>query len=158
MIVSLATFTAIHVIISLAGIGSGLVVVFGLIAGRRLDGWTAVFLATTVLTSVTGFGFSFDHLLPSHIVGLISLVVLAAAIFARYGRGLAGGWRRVYVIGAVVALWFNVFVLIVQSFQKVPALKTLAPTQSEPPFLIAQCAALVLFIALGAAATIKFRD
>jgi len=83
---------------------------------------------------------------------------VVAAIFARYGRGLAGGWRRVYVIGAVVALWFNVFVLIVQSFQKVPALKTLAPTQSEPPFLIAQCAALVLFIALGAAATIKFRD
>src|SRR5471032_3696876 len=98
MIVSLATFTAIHVIISLAGIGSGLVVVFGLIAGRRLDGWTAVFLATTVLTSVTGFGFSFDHLLPSHIVGCLSLVVLALAIFARYGRRLAGAWRTTFAI------------------------------------------------------------
>jgi hypothetical protein len=157
MIFSLATYTLVHVVISLVGIGSGLIVVLGLIVGKRLDLWTALFLATTVATSVTGFGFPFDHLLPSHIVGGISLVVLAVAIVARYGRHLAGAWRRIYVIGAVVALYLNVFVLIVQAFLKVPALNTLAPTQSEPPFLIAQLVVLALFIGLGAAAAIRFR-
>jgi hypothetical protein len=158
MIFSLATFTLVHVAISLAGIGSGLVVALGLLSGKRLDGWTAVFLATTVATSVTGFGFPFDHLLPSHFVGGISLLVLALAIFARYGRGLAGGWRRVYVIAAVVALYLNVFVLVVQLFRRVPVLEALAPTQSEPPFAAAQLAVLALFVALGVTAAIRFRD
>jgi hypothetical protein len=158
MIFSLATYTLLHIVISLVGIGSGLVVVFGMIAGKRLDGWTAVFLTTTVATSVTGFGFPFDHLLPSHIVGCLSLVVLALAIFARYGRRLAGAWRTTFAISAVVALYFNVFVLIVQSFLKVPALHALAPTGSEPPFAITQGLVLLLFIALGTFATIRFRD
>ena len=144
--------------ISLIGIGSGLVVSLGMLTGKRLNGWTGLFLATTVLTSVTGFGFPFDQLLPAHIVGGISLVVLALAIFARYGRRLAGAWRRVYVIGAVVALYLNVFVLVVQLFRRVPALQTLAPTQSEPPFVIAQVAVLALFILLGVFATKRFRS
>jgi hypothetical protein len=154
---TLATFTLVHVAISLAGIVSGLIVVFGLIAGKRLDGWTMVFLATTVATSVTGFGFPFDHLLPSHIVGGLSLAVLALAIFARYGRHMAGAWRRLYVIGAVVALYFNVFVLVVQLFRRVPLLIALAPTQSEPPFQIVQGVALLVFIGLAIAALRKFR-
>jgi hypothetical protein len=108
-----------------------------------------VFLATTAATSLTGYGFPFDHLLPSHIVGAISLVVLALAIYARYGRHLSGGWRTVYVIGATTALYLNVFVLVVQSFMKVPVLHDLAPTQSEPPFAVAQLAVLILFIVLG---------
>ena len=127
-----------------------------MLTGKRLDGWTALFLASTVATSVTGFGFPFDHLLPSHIVGGISLVVLAVASYARYGRRLAGGWRAAYVIGAVVAFYLNVFVLIVQLFRRVPALTALAPTQSEPPFAIAQLGVLVLFIALGVMATKRF--
>jgi hypothetical protein len=155
---STATFTLVHVLISLAGIGMGLVVLFGLLARKRLDGWTAAFLVTTVATSVTGFGFPFDHLLPSHIVGIISLVVLALAIVARYPLGLAGAWRRTYVITATIALYFNVFVLVVQSFQKVPALRALAPTQSEPPFAIAQGAVLLLFIGLGTVATLRAKD
>jgi hypothetical protein len=157
MIFTLATFTLLHVVISLIGIGSGLVVAIGLVQGKRLDGWTTIFLTTTVATSVTGYGFPFEHLLPSHIVGGISLLVLAAAIFARYGRRLAGGWRRVYVIAAVAALYFNVFVLVVQLFRRVPALQALAPTQSEPPFAIAQLVVLALFIGLGAKAAIGFR-
>jgi uncharacterized membrane protein SirB2 len=154
----LATFTFVHVVLSPLGIGSGLVVLFGLINGRRLDGWTAVFLITTAATSLTGFGFPFDHVLPSHVVGVISLIVLAMAGLARYPRHLAGAWRRVYVIGAVVALYLNVFVLIVQAFLRVPALKSLAPTQAEPPFLIAQLVVLALFIVLGVVAVRGFRD
>jgi hypothetical protein len=145
----LAIYTIVHVVISLVGIGSGLIVMFGLLAGQRLDGQTVLFLATTVATSVTGYGFPFEHLLPSHIVGAISLVVLALAIYARYARHLAGPWRATYVICAVLALYLNVFVLIVQLFLNVPALHLLAPTQSEPPFGVAQLVVLVLFIALG---------
>jgi hypothetical protein len=146
---NLATYTLVHVAISLVGIGSGLIVLFGLLGGKRLNASTAVFLATTVATSVTGYGFPFTHLLPSHIVGAISLLVLAVATYARYGRHLAGNWRGTYVICAVAALYFNVFVLVVQSFLKVPALHALAPTQSEPPFAVAQLVVLVLFIVLG---------
>jgi hypothetical protein len=153
----LPAFTAVHVIISLIGIGSGLVVVFGLLTAKRLDGWTAIFLASTLLTSLTGFGFPFTHLLPSHVVGLISIVVLAVAILARYSFHLARAWRATYVIGAVVALYFNVFVLIVQVFQKVPALKEMAPTQSEPPFALTQVVVLALFVVLGIASVIRFR-
>src|SRR6266545_8171934 len=116
-----STFTTVHVVLSLVGIGSGLVVLFGLLAGKRLHPWTALFLATTILTSVTGFGFPFDHLLPSHKVGIISLVALAIAIVARYALHLTGAWRRTYVISTALALYLNVFVLVVQSFEKVPA-------------------------------------
>lgn len=157
MIFTLTTYTILHVLISLVGIASGLIVMFGLLAGRRLDGWTAIFLLTTVLTSVTGFGFPVHEFLPSHAVGILSLVVLAVTIPARYTFRLAGSWRWVYVIGAMVALYFNVFVLIVQLFLKVPALKALAPTQSEPPFALAQGAVLVLFVILTVAAVLKFR-
>lgn len=145
---STATYTSLHVLISLVGIGSGLIVMFGFLVGRRLGGMTAVFLVTTVLTSVSGFGFPFDHLLPSHIVGIISLVMLAIAIPARYVFHLAGAWRTTYVIGAAIALWLNVFVLVAQLFGKVPALKALAPTQKEPPFLVAQLLVLGLFVVL----------
>jgi hypothetical protein len=147
----------VHVLISLAGIGSGFVVVFGLLAGKRLDGWTALFLATTVATSVTGFGFPFDHLLPSHVVGIVSLFVLALGIVARYPLHLAGAWRRVYVICSVIALYLNVFVLVVQAFRRVPTLQALAPTQSEPPFGAAQGLVLIAFVALGVFAAIRFR-
>jgi hypothetical protein len=154
---SLHTFTLVHVLLSLAGLASGLVVVIGLLKGRRLDGWTAFFLATTVATSATGFLFPVDHVLPSHIVGVISLVVLALAIVARYPFHLAGAWRRVYVIGAVLALYLNAFVGVVQAFMKIPALKALAPTQAEPPFAIAQILVLALFVALGTFAVLRFR-
>lgn len=153
---SLSTFTLVHVVISLVGIASGFVVLVGLLAAKRLDGWTGLFLLTTVLTSVSGFGFPFDHLLPSHEVGIISLVVLAVAIAARYPLHLAGGWRWIYLVGAVMALYLNVFVLVVQAFEKVPALKAMAPTQSEPPFLVAQLVVLGLFIVLGFFAVKKF--
>jgi hypothetical protein len=158
MMSGMTAFTIVHVVLSLVGIVSGLVVVAGLIAARRLDGWTLLFLVTTVATSVTGFGFPFAHLLPSHVVGVISLVVLAVAILARYVRHLAGAWRTTYVIGTVVALYLNVFVLIVQAFRRVPVLAAMAPTQSEPPFLFAQLAVMALFIVLGIAAVRGFRD
>jgi hypothetical protein len=154
---NLETYTLLHVVISLIGIVSGAVAVAGLLSGKRLDTTTAVFLSTTVLTSLTGYGFPFDHLLPSHIVGAISLVVLAVAIYARYARRLAGGWRAAYVVSAVAALYFNCFVLVVQAFRRVPALNALAPTQSEPPFAVVQLVGLVLFLALGFAALRRFR-
>jgi hypothetical protein len=145
---SLSTFTTFHVVLSLIGIAAGFVVLFGMLGSKKLPGWTALFLATTVLTSATGFLFPFDHLLPSHIVGIISLVVLAIALFALYGRRLAGSWRWIYVVTAMVSLYLNVFVAVVQGFLKVPALHALAPTQAEPPFAIAQGVVLVIFIVL----------
>jgi hypothetical protein len=153
---SLATYTVIHVIISLVGIGSGLIVLFGMFSSKRLDGLTALFLVTTVLTSVTGFFFPFVHVTPGIILGILSLIVLAICIPARYMFHMAGKWRATYVITAVVALYFNCFVLIAQSFQKVPALHKLAPTGSEPPFGIAQGILLVLFIVAGVRAVKKF--
>ncbi len=152
------TFTLVHVVISLVGILSGFIVLFGMLTAKRLNGWTALFLATTVATGVTGFGFPIDHLLPSHKVGIISLVVLAVAIFARYRRNLAGAWRKTYVISAVIALYLNVFVLIVQAFLKIPALKNIAPTPNDPPFKLTQLVVLATFIALGIVAAIRFRN
>jgi hypothetical protein len=154
---SLSTYTTIHVIISLIAIATGFITVFGMLTGNRMASWTAIFLVMTVLTSVTGFGFPFDHFLPSHGVGAVSLVFLAVALFAVYVKHLAGAWRWIYVVSAIVALWFNVFVLIVQSFMKISALKALAPTQSEPPFQIAQGVVLVLFVILTILAVRKFR-
>ena len=154
---STSTFTAVHVVLSLIGIVAGIVVLAGMLRARRPAGWTALFLATTVLTSVTGFFFPVDHLLPSHIVGIISLVVLAIALLALYGYRLAGSWRWLYVGSAVLALYLNVFVGVVQVFQKLPVLTRLAPTQSEPPFLVAQVAVLATFVALGIRAVVRFR-
>jgi hypothetical protein len=153
---STGTYTLLHVLISLVGIGSGLVVMFGFLTGKRLDGWTALFLVTTVLTSVTGFGFPVDHLLPSHIIAILSLVILAVAISARYVFHLSGAWRSTYVVTAAIALYLNVFVLVVQTFMKVPAVHALAPTQKEPPFLIAQIVVMLIFIGLTVLAVKKF--
>jgi hypothetical protein len=153
---SLSTFTTVHVLISLVGIGSGFAVLLGLFSAKRVNGLTALFLLTTALTSVTGFGFPFTHLLPSHKIAIISLVVLAIAILARYSFHMVGKWRWIYVVTAMIALYLNLFVLVFQSFEKVPALKAIAPTQSEPPFLVAQLAVMAICIVLTIFAVKKF--
>ena len=153
---SLSTFTMVHVVISLIGILSGLIVLYAMLTSRDLMFWTAVFLGTTVLTSVTGFMFPSHQLLPSHIFGGISIVVLAVALYALYARHLAGHWRWIYVSGALFALYLNMFVGVVQSFQKVTFLQPLAPTQSELPFVIAQAGLLAAFVALGYLAITRF--
>jgi hypothetical protein len=153
---SASTFTNLHVIISLIGIAAGLVVLYGMLEAKRMPGWTGVFLTATILTSVTGFFFPAAQLLPSHVVGIISLVVLAIALAALYLYHLAGAWRWIYVVCAVVALYFNCFVGVVQAFQKIPAVHALAPTQAEPPFLIAQLVVLAIFIVLGFLAVKRF--
>ena len=151
MTFNLQTFTLFHVLVSLGGIVSGLVVAGGLAGGRRLATWAAVFLVTTLATSVTGFGFPSDTVLPSHIVGIISLVVLAAVIVAHV-KDLAGPWLRVYASGVVAATYLNCFVLVAQLFRRVPDLAALAPTQSELPFALAQLLVLASFVWLGVAA------
>jgi hypothetical protein len=153
---STASFTLFHVILSLIGIGSGLVVVVGMLAAKRLDGWTALFLATTVLTNVTGFLFHSAHFGPPHVIGLLSLLLLVLAILARYSYHMAGSWRWVYVVTAMLSLYFNVFVGVVQAFQKVPLLQPLAPTGSEPPFAIAQGLVLLAFVVLTVFALKRF--
>jgi hypothetical protein len=153
----MSTYTAIHVAISLIGIASGLAVVGGFLTARRLDRLTAIFLATTVLTGVTGFGFPVDRVLPSHIVGAASLVALAVAIYARYARHMAQGWRTTYVLTAILSLYFNVFVAVVQAFRRVPFLEAMAPTQSEPPFAAAHIAVLIVFLALAIVALRTFK-
>jgi len=154
---SVGAFTTLHVLISLVAIASGLIVLLAMIANRRLDGLTAFFLVTTILTSVTGFFFHSKAFGPPHIVGVISLVVLAASLFALYVRKLAGVWRPVYVVTAVLALYLNCFVLVVQAFQKIAFLNAFAPTGSEPPFAAAQGATLVLFVILGFLAVRRYR-
>jgi hypothetical protein len=154
---SLSTFTTVHVIISLVGIVSGILVVLGMLSGSKSNGLIALFLASTILTSVTGYFFPADKVLPSHIVGAISLLVLALAVVAFYGKHLAGSWRWIYVVTAVIALWFNCFVGVVQAFQKVSLLQPLAPTQSEPPFQIAQAALLLIMIVAGVVAVRRWR-
>lgn len=154
---SLATFTLLHVAISLIAIVTGLVVATGMGRSKRLPGWTAVFLVTTFLTSATGFGFPFTGLLPSHIFGIITLVVMAVSVPGLYLFHLAGHWRWIYIVGAVFTLYLNAFVLVVQAFLKVPFLTPLAPTQSEPPFAVAQLVALVLCVWLGVRAVRGFR-
>jgi hypothetical protein len=154
---TLATFTAVHVVLSLIGIVTGFVVMFSFLGGKRLRVWTALFLITTIATSITGFGFPVDHLLPSHIVGALSLVVLAVAIIALYGLHFRGIWRRIYVVCTALALYFNVFVGVTQAFLKVPSLHALAPQQTESPFLVAQLFVLALFILLTVVAVKRFR-
>jgi hypothetical protein len=154
---STAAFTQFHVLLSLIGIVSGIVVALAMLGANRLPALTAIFLLTTAATSVTGFMFHFASFGPPEIIGVISLVVLAVAILALYRYKLAGAWRWIYVATAVLALYLNVFVGVVQTFQKVAFFHALAPTQTEPPFAIAQGIVLIAFIALGLAAAKKFR-
>jgi len=153
----LQIYTIIHTILSLIAIFTGLIVVFGMLAGNRLDGWTKWFLFTAVATTITGFFFPFHGFTPAIGLGIISLPFLALTIFARYSRRLAGTWRRIYVAGAVICLYFNLFVLVVQSFEKIPALHVLAPTQTESPFKLSQLVVLVVSILLLIVALFRFR-
>ena len=153
---SLSAFPTLHVVISLIGIATGFIVLYGLLNAQRLEPWTAVFLVTTILTSVTGFMFPIGGLTPGLVIGAISLVVLAIAVLALYILRLAGPWRWVYVVTALLALYLNVFVGVVQAFQKLAFLQPLAPTQSEPPFAVAQLAVLALFLVLGYLAVRRF--
>ena len=153
---SLAAFTQFHVALSLIGILSGLVVLLGMLGSKQLNAVTAIFLITTVLTSLTGFLFPYHGVTPGIVIGILSLIALLLAILARYAFHYAGGWRATYVVTSVIALWFNVFVLIVQSFEKVPFLHALAPTQTESPFKITQIVVLAVFIVLGVRAVRKF--
>lgn len=157
MILAMTPFTLVHVLLSLIGIASGLVVLHGLIRAERREGWTEIFLFSTLATSLTGFLFPFHGFTPAIGVGIISVILLAAAIAARYAYRLAGSWRGIYVVSAVAALYLNVFVLVAQAFQKVPVLHTLAPNGSEPPFAIVQGAVLVFFAIAGLLATRRFR-
>jgi hypothetical protein len=154
---SLPAFTLLHVIISLIAIGSGLIAVGGMFASHRLRGTTALFLLTTILTSVTGFLFPIRGFTPAVGVGIVSCAILMTALFGYYRKNLAGAWRWIYVIAAIAALYLNVFVVVVQSFMKVAALNALAPTQSEPPFVITQVAVMTIFILIGIISVVKFR-
>ena len=156
---SLSAFTMVHVIISLIGIATGFIVLFGLLGSHRLPGMTALFLLTTILTSVTGFLFPFDKLLPSHMVGIVSLIVLAIACFALYVMKLSGAWRWIYTLTAMIALYLNVFVLVIQSFLKIGPLHALAPSvpPSEPPFAVVQGIVLVFFVVAIIGAVRRFR-
>jgi len=159
MILCLSTsvFTLIHVILSLVGIGAGLIALLVLMGGKLYRGLTALFLVTTVLTSITGFLFPFHGVTPGIILGILSLIVLVLAIAALYVGKLAGAWRGTYVISSSLALWFNFFVLVAQSFAKIPALKAIAPTQASPVFGITQLIVLVIFVVLTTRAFKKFR-
>jgi len=152
----LSIYTLVHVAISLIGIGSGLVVMWGLLTRRNFNGWISLFLATTIATSVTGFGFPVARFMPSHAVGILSLVLLSFTLLALYRFHLAGVWRWIYVITAVLALYFNMFVAVIQAFEKVGVLKAIAPTQSEPPFLFTQAILLGLFVLMAILGVMRF--
>ena len=152
----LEIYTIIHTLISLVAIFSGLVVVLGLLGSKRLDGWTKWFLITAVATTVTGFFFPFHGFTPAIGLGIISLPFLALTIFARYPKHLAGSWRWIYVVGAVICLYFNLFVAVVQAFEKIPALHALAPTQTEPPFKLTQLIVLLGSAVLAIVAVVRF--
>ncbi len=152
------TFLLVHVLLSLVGIFSGLVVVGGLMAGVLFRRWAGLFLVTTVLTNLTGFGFPFVQLLPSHMVGALSLLVLLGAIVALYLKHLEGAWRRAFVVLSVAALYLNVFVLLAQLFAKIPAMAMLAPSPAAPVFGATQGLVLLLFVVLGVASAQGFRN
>ena len=156
---SLSVLTAVHVIISLVAIVSGIVVMVGLLGSNRMPGMTAIFLLFTILTSATGFLFPFIELLPSHMIGILSLVLLAIACLALYVMKLSGAWRPIYVVTAMTSLYLNIFVLVIQAFLKVPALHALAPSvpPSEPPFAILQGIVLVFFVIVIIGAIRRFR-
>jgi hypothetical protein len=153
---SLETFTFLHVVISMVGIMTGFIVVALMLSSAPIAGWNGFFLVSTILTSVTGFFFPFKALGPPHIVGVISLVVLAVALFAVWGRKLSGAWRTVYVGSAILALYLNVFVGVVQSFEKFAYLHAFAPTGSESPFVVTQTVVLILFVLLGIVAVRRY--
>jgi hypothetical protein len=146
-------FTLAHVVLSVVGIVAGLVLVGAMSAGRRPDGWAGLFLVTTFLTNLSGFGFPFTRLLPSHVISAVSVILIPIVAFALYSKKAAGPWRRVFTIGSVVALYLNVFVLIAQLFAKVPAMVALAPTQSEWPFAVTQVLVLAMFVSIGRSAS-----
>src|SRR5437667_4917832 len=152
----LLIYTIIHTVISLIAIFTGIAVLFGMLAGKRLDSWTKWFLITAVATTITGFFFPFHGFTPAIGLGIISLPFLAITIFARYSKHLAGTWRWIYVIGAVICLYFNLFVAVVQAFEKVPALHALAPTQTESPFKLTQVIVLLVSALLAIIAAIRF--
>lgn len=152
-----ATFTALHVLISLVGIASGLIVMYGLLTANRLQRWTTVFLVSTAATSLSGFLFPFKGVTPGIVVGILSIIVLALAIVGRYALNLSGPWRPIYIVAASVALYFNVFVFVVQSFEKIPQLRALAPTQKEPPFAVVQLFVLLMFVVATGFALKRFR-
>lgn len=154
---SVPAFTLLHVVISLVGIGAGIVALFGMASGDRLEGWTALFLLTTALTSITGFFFHSTFFGPPHVFGIVTLVVMVPVLLGRYAFGLRGWWRLIYVVGAVFVLYLNAVVGVIQFFQKFSFLRALAPTQSEPPFLIAQVVLLAFVVVLGIVAAIRFR-
>jgi hypothetical protein len=156
---SLATFTTVHVIISLIGVVAGIIVMFGLLGSNKMPGLTAIFLLFTILTSATGFLFPFEKLLPSHMIGILSLVLLAIACIALYGMKLSRAWRWIYAVTALLSLYFNVFVLVIQSFLKIPALTALAPGNppSGPVFAVVQGIVLVFFVLMIIGATRRFR-
>jgi hypothetical protein len=155
--ISIATFTLVHVAISLVGILAGFIVLAAMIADKWDRGWNSIFLVTTIATSVTGFMFH-SAFGPPQVIGVISLVVLAVALLALYARRLQGWWRPVYVVTATLALYLNFFVGVVQAFQKVPVLQSMAPTQSESPFLIVQTVVMIAFIVLGYFSVRRFRS
>jgi hypothetical protein len=155
---SIGAYIILHVIISLIGIGTGFIVLYGLINGKLLSPWNTIFLVTTILTSLTGFAFPNTKVTPGIILGILSVIVLAIALVALYVFHLKGSWRRTYAITAMIALYFNVFVLIAQTFEHVPTFHALAPTGTETPFKVAQLLLLVLFAVLISAAAKKFRN
>ncbi len=157
MIFGMTLFTFVHVLISLVGIATGLIVLFGMLRHDRMDGMTAIFLLFTALTTATGFLFPITNLTPALSLGMMSMVVLAIALAARYAFAMRGAWRWIYVVTAVVAQYFNSFVLVVQSFLKIPALHVLAPQGNEPPFAVAQSLVLLFYIVIGTLAVRRFR-
>jgi hypothetical protein len=162
MILGMSLVVFVHVILSLIGIAAGFVAMFGMLGSNRMPGWTALFLATTILTNVTGFlipPFLFDKLLPSHMIGILSLLLLAIACVALYGARLSGAWRWIYVLTALLSLYLNTFVLVIQSFLKIGPLHALAPSvpPSEPPFAILQGIVLVFFVIMIIGAIRRFR-
>jgi len=154
---TVSTFTVVHVLISLLGIVSGLVVMYGLLTANRLERWTTLFLVSTAATNITGFLFPFKGVTPGIVIGVLSLILLAVAVIGRYALNLNGAWRPIYIVAASVALYFNVFVFVVQSFEKIPQLRSLAPTQKEPPFEVAQLLVLLIFVIVTGFALKRFR-
>jgi hypothetical protein len=157
MILGMPIYTFVHVVISLVAIATGLLVLFGMLRSERMDGMTLVFLVLTATTSLTGFGFPFHGVTPAVTLGIISMIVLMPTFAARYAFHMRGAWRWIYVVGAVLAQWLNSFVLVVQTFQKLPALHALAPNGSEPPFAVAQTAVLLFYVVIGYLAVRRFR-
>src|SRR6202048_825094 len=156
---SLSVFTTVHVIISLIAIVAGIIVMFGLLGSNPMPGLTGIFLLFTILTSATGFLFPFEKLLPSHMIGILSLVLLAIACIALYVMKLSGSWRWIYVVTALLSLYFNAFVLVIQSFLKIPALTAVAPGNppSGPVFAVVQGIVLIFFVLMIIGAWRRFR-